>query len=513
MDRLLQQTAQRLPERLALVDGERSRTWASLEQEVSAFAAGLTANGMRAGERVVIVLDNSIEACVAILGCLRLGVVFVCLNPTIKGEKLLALLGHASAAALVTDAHHLDLLVDGEGYRPRLCVLVGACERSDSLRYGQLLDAGSPAACQATSAKAPGDVAALIYTSGTTGQPKGVMHSRGNLAAVSAKIQTYLEVRSSDVILSVLPLSFGYGLTQLLIAVRGGACLIIERGMGYPAALLSRMAECGVTVLPVVPTISTMLLRLNLAKFDLSALRVVTSAGAHLPPEHVHGWQSAAPGALLFNMYGLTECIRASYLHPLDANDHPGTIGRGLPGQEWGLFQADGEPAAVGEVGELVLASDHLMLGYWEDPERTAHALRRNPLPGSTCPRALYTGDLFRADDEGYMSFVARRDDMLNSRGELVSPQEVEDVIGALPGVVEVAVCGRPDEIMGTAIWACVVVDEGRGPTENEIKRHCMAQLEDYMVPGELEFRSALPRTPNGKIARAELSRAREALG
>ncbi|MBJ01353.1 MAG: hypothetical protein CMK00_00620, partial [Planctomycetes bacterium] len=124
MDRLLQQTAQRLPERLALVDGERSRTWASLEQEVSAFAAGLTANGMRAGERVVIVLDNSIEACVAILGCLRLGVVFVCLNPTIKGEKLLALLGHASAAALVTDAHHLDLLVDGEGYRPRLCVLV-----------------------------------------------------------------------------------------------------------------------------------------------------------------------------------------------------------------------------------------------------------------------------------------------------------------------------------------------------------------------------------------------------
>jgi acyl-coenzyme A synthetase/AMP-(fatty) acid ligase len=483
-----------------------------LEQEVADFAAGLAARGVRAGECVALALDNSIEACVAILGCLRLGAVFVCLNPTIKEDKLRALLEHSTAVAFITDVPHLELMQGGRGYMPNLCVVVGADAAADTLGYGELLETDGGSRPVALASSAPAELAAIIYTSGTTGQPKGVMHSRGSLASVSAKIGTYLEVRSSDVILSVLPLSFGYGLTQLLVAVQTGACLVLERRMGYPAAFLGQIARRGVTIVPVVPTISAMLLRLNLTKFDLGSLRVITSAGAHLPAEQARRWRAALPEIHLYNMYGQTECIRASYLHPLDADDHPGTIGRGLAGQEWGLIQADGRPAAVGEVGELVLASDHMMLGYWEDPERTARVLRSNPLPEGAYSRAVYTGDLFRSDGEGYLSFVARRDDMLNSRGELVSPREVEDVIAEFPGISEVAVYGSPDEVLGTAIWASVVVDVSRAPSEAEVMRHCAAHLEDHMIPSGLEFRDDLPRTPNGKIARAELSRAREAM-
>jgi acyl-coenzyme A synthetase/AMP-(fatty) acid ligase len=443
---------------------------------------------------------------------MRAGAVFVVLNPTIKGEKLRCLVEHCRATVIVTNAKHLDLARHEDGSRLELCLLVDEESRSGAVDYAAFLSEGEEASTSMVAKVKPNDLATLLYTSGTTGRPKGVMHTRANLSTVVPKITTYLENRSSDVILSVLPLSFGYGLTQLLTAVHSGACLVLEQRMGYPAALLGQIARHGVTVLPVVPTISAMLLRMDLRKFDLSSLRVITNAGAHLPLEQFHGWRSAAPKAGLFNMYGLTECIRASFLHPMDAEDHPGTIGRGLPGQQWGLFHANGEPVETGDVGELVIASDHMMAGYWEDPERTVRALRPNPIQGSTIVRALYTGDLFRSDGEGYLGFVSRRDDMINSRGEMVSPEEVEDVVRALPGILEVAVYGRADNTLGASIWACVVAGESGAPSEAEILRHCSANLEDHMVPQGIEFRQTLPKTPNGKIARVELSGAQEAM-
>jgi acyl-CoA synthetase (AMP-forming)/AMP-acid ligase II len=228
-------------------------------------------------------------------------------------------------------------------------------------------------------------------------------------------------------------------------------------------------------------------------------LRYITNTAAALPPAHIMRLQELFPAARLYSMYGLTECKRCTYLPPAELARRPASVGIAIPGTEAYVVDEAGARARPGETGELVIRGAHVMKGYWENPEATDKALKPGPFPWE---KVLYTGDLFRTDAEGFLYFVGRKDDIIKSRGEKVSPKEVENVLYALPGIREAAVVGVPDPVLGMAIKAVVALSPGADLTEQNIVRHCARHLEDFMVPKIVEFRDELPKTESGKISR-----------
>jgi acyl-CoA synthetase (AMP-forming)/AMP-acid ligase II len=232
-------------------------------------------------------------------------------------------------------------------------------------------------------------------------------------------------------------------------------------------------------------------------------LRYITNTAAALPPAHIQRLQDLFPSTKLFSMYGLTECKRCTYLPPEQLRKRPGSVGIAIPGTEAFVVDENGKPVGSGVIGELVIRGPHVMKGYWENEEATARSLRPGPFPWE---KVLYTGDSFRTDEDGFLYFVGRKDDIIKTRGEKVSPKEVENVLYALPGVREAAVIGVEDAILGLAIKAVIAADPDAGLTEQDVLRHCAKHLEDFMVPKFIEFRAALPKSANGKISRREIA-------
>jgi long-chain acyl-CoA synthetase len=291
---------------------------------------------------------------------------------------------------------------------------------------------------------------------------------------------------------------------------RVGGTLILERSFTYPAAILGRIVRERVTGFPMIPTISAMLLQMDLSKWDFSHLRYLTNAGAAMPLDHIAKIRKLMPHVKIYSMYGQTECTRVTYLPPDQIDIRPGSVGRGMPNQEHYIVDAAGNRVGPGVVGELVVRGSHVMKGYWEMPAETEKALRPGLFPWE---KVLHTGDLFKTDAEGYLYFVGRKDDIIKTRGEKVSPREVEDVLFALPGVAQAAVIGVPDKMLGSAIKAVIVPRPGVRLTEQEVLAHCASRLDDYMVPKFVEFRDEMPTTASGKVAKLILSeQARESI-
>ncbi|PKQ03728.1 MAG: AMP-dependent synthetase, partial [Alphaproteobacteria bacterium HGW-Alphaproteobacteria-10] len=282
------------------------------------------------------------------------------------------------------------------------------------------------------------DLAAIIYTSGSTGDPKGVMLTHRNMITAATSVSTYLRMAEDDVVLCVLPLSFDYGLYQMLMSYRLGARLVVERSFTFPAQVLKVVVDEQVTSFPGVPTIFAILGELkNLADYDFSRIRFVTNTAAALPVKHIDLLRKIFPKARVYSMYGLTECKRCTYLPPEDIERKPTSVGIAIPNTEMWIVNEKDERVGPNEVGQLVIRGATVMRGYWEKPEQTAKKLKPGPLPGEL---VLYTGDYCKMDEEGYLYFVGRMDDVIKSRGEKVAPKEVENAIVHIPGVKEVAV-------------------------------------------------------------------------
>jgi amino acid adenylation domain-containing protein len=422
---------------------------------------------------------------------LKAGAVFMPVNALSKSDKLAYMLNDARAAALITHSS-LRRVWDPalkHAWSVHTCIVMNEDE---------IVPAAAP-----TEAPIDQDLASIIYTSGSTGDPKGVMLSHLNMVSAVNSVSGYLGYREDDVILCVLPLAFDYGLYQVLMGFKAGATVVLERNFAFPVRILEVMARERVTVLPGVPTIFSLLMSLgHLARYDLNMLRMITNTAAALSEEHIGKLRGLFPQARLFSMYGLTECKRVTYLPPEELDSRPLSVGRGMPNQELWLVDEAGRRLPNGATGELVIRGSHVMRGYWEKPVETAERLKPGPLPGE---RVLYSGDIFRSDAEGYLYFVARKDDIIKSRGEKVSPREVENALYRLPGVLEVAVVGVPDTVFGQAVKAFVVLGPGRRYSERDIIGHCGARLESFMVPKYVEFVDGLPKTDNGKIRRQAL--------
>lgn len=505
VESFLESSAQRLPQKIALICGNRRFTYREVEERANRLAHSLVNEGIGRGDRVAVYLDNTAEAVVAVFAILKAGAVFLVVNPTTKTDKLLYILNNCRARGLVMPAAKLDELrgnlaeathlkriwLSGEAAPAPLNTPTPALPL-DSILEDALLPVTPP------SKKCINiDLAALIYTSGSTGRPKGVMLTHLNIVSAATSITTYLENTPDDIIINLLPLAFDYGLYQVLMAFKMGATIVLEKSFAYPHAVLQTIIREKVTGLPIVPTISAILLQLDLSAYKFPSLRYISNTAAALPTDHIQKLRKMFPHVTIFSMYGLTECKRVSYLPPDQLDLRPTSVGRGMPNEEVYVVDENGSRVPPNVVGELVVRGANVMKGYWELPEETAERLRPGPLPNEM---VLYTGDLFRMDEEGYLYFFGRKDDIIKTRGEKVSPKEVEDVLYAMPGISEAAVIGMADDVLGQSIRAVVTLREGAQLTEKDVLRHCAARLENFMVPQSIVFVPSLPKTGTGKI-------------
>ncbi len=517
LDEWFSRSAGRHPMKEAIVCGEDRWSYRKLNAYSNCLAESLVGLGVARQDRVAVLLGNCPETVVCLFATLRAGATFVPLEGNTKARRLQHVLEDSGARVVVARANQAAVLAEAlESWDKDLTIIwVGPSPRVrpsgdissvtwEAVFSGLRGPDGDEydVACDKLPRRIDLDLAAIIYTSATTGKAKGVMCTHHNMIAAARSIIQYLGNNEHDIILGVLPLSFGYGLYQVLVSCMVGATVVLERSFLYPHITLTRLAQERITGLPLVPSMAAMLLRMeNIGDYDFSTLRYITNAGAALPVGHLHRLRRLVPSAEIFNMYGLTECVRVCYLSGVELDERPASVGRPMPNCEVCIVDEHGSPVIPGETGELTIRGSNVMQGYWNDPEMSAQTYRAGRYPVS---RWLYSGDYFRTDGEGYLYFLGRRDDMIKTRGERVSPKEIEDVVCELESIVEAAAIGVADDILGQAI-KIFLVDGGGTLCEKDILRHCAKRLESLMAPKYIQFVEALPKTDRGKINRREL--------
>ncbi len=474
---------ERTGDRPAIVERDRVATYAALARRAGAASAALTADGVTPGDRVVILLERSADAAAAFFGAVGMGAIAINANETLRPRQVEHILGHSGAKILVTSPELLDR-------QPRPIDAPQTLFMND-ISEGERFDPVS---------RRGSDVAQIIYTSGSTGLPKGVTITHDNLWAGTEAVTTYLGLEADDRIASLLPFSFDYGFNQLLCAISLGATLVVERSP-VPQRIVASLRQHEATVLPAVPPLWLQLLGVkDFTDRAMKSLRVMTNTGGRLPVAAVRRLRQAQPQAKLFLMYGLTEAFRSTYLPPEEVDRRPDSIGKAIPGAEILVLNERNERCAPGEPGELVHRGPTVALGYWNDAEATAKVYRPNPTASgdeSDAERVVFSGDLVRRDDEGFLYFVGRRDKMIKSLGFRVSPDEVSEVLHASGEVLEAAVGSEPDERWGERVVAYVVLrPEG---SLDRLQQFCGRELPRYMQPGRIVVLPDLPRTATGK--------------
>lgn len=499
--------ARAAPDRPAILDADAVLDFARLDGDSDAVAAALQQGGVRRGDRVALCAGNSAAFVVALFATLKAGGVVVPISPLTKAPKLRTLLRDCGVQALVASS------VAAAG----VAAVGGDVPTLRQVLWTEAPPSGAPAGRElAAIAREPGgglqdpglidhDLAAIIYTSGTTALPKGVMLTHRNFANTTWAIADYLRNAAADVVMCALPLAHTYGLFQVLVGARVGHAVALEPSFAYPFEVLRRMQDLGVTGFPGVPALYSQILQLDAVKeLDLSSLRYLTNAAGPLPPAQVQRLRQVFPQARFFPMYGLTECTRVCYLAPELVDVKLGSVGKAMPNCEAYVVDEHGHRVGPGVVGELVVRGANVMRGYWQRPEETRNAFFDADAAGD---RVLRSGDLFRTDDDGFLYFVGRRDDVFKCKGEKISPAEVEIVLSQLPGVVEAAVVGVPSEPEGMAVVAVLVLRAGASLGEADLRKHCRANLEGFALPKQFVFRQGLPKTESGKLDRRALQR------
>jgi amino acid adenylation domain-containing protein len=492
-------------DRIAVIVEGHARTYGELLHVASRLACALQARGVQRGDRVAIFMDNTWQCVASIYATLIAGGVFLVVNPLTKADKLAFILEDSGAQVLLGDTHLMHVVVgalpqaghlrhvimSGDGPLELLASHVAVARFDDALEEARTLSAP---------ATIPLDLAALIYTSGSTGHPKGVMQTHQSMVFATGSLVEYLRLDGTDRVLCLLPLAFDYGLYQLLMAVTLGATLVLERSFTYPAQVYQRMLQAEVTVFPAVPTIFAMMVSAHgRAPLCFPSVRRVTNTAAALPDSFNGALREIFPHALVYRMYGLTECKRVCYLEPELVDAKPGSVGKAIPGTEVYLLDEAGSPVPGGQPGILHVRGPHVMAGYWNRPDLSDHMLKPGRLPGE---RVLCTHDWFRMDEEGFLYFVGRSDDIIKTRGEKVSPVEVENALHRIPGVREAAVVGIPDDTLGEAVRAYIVAEREAGLSERQVRAQAARLLESFMVPKEVVFLDTLPKTTTGKVSK-----------
>ncbi|MFN9499096.1 MAG: acyl-CoA ligase (AMP-forming), exosortase A system-associated [Erythrobacteraceae bacterium] len=464
-----------------------------LRQRVAMLSGWLAAMVPTRGARVASWAAKGELTCLLPLAAARAGLVHVPINPLLKRAQTAHILADSGASLLIGTGSRLASLAPGD--LPPGCAALGE---------GEALAAATAAGhALGPSGANPAELAAILYTSGSTGRPKGVMLSHANLWLGAASVAHYLGLAEDDVTLAVLPLSFDYGQNQLFSTWFAGGC-VVPLDFLFPKDAVKACATHGVTTLAAVPPLWVQLTEIDWPEEARAPLRRLTNSGGALTVDLVRALRGMFPQARLFPMYGLTEAFRSTFLDPSLVDSHPTSMGKAIPFAEILVIDDTGDVAADDAEGELVHCGPLVAQGYWQDPERTAERFRPAPAASTYGGMAVWSGDRVRRDAEGLLYFAGRRDAMIKSAGNRISPQEIEEAALATGLVAEAAALGVADARLGQAVHL-VVRGDGDEAAQAELPKRLQRDLPNFMQPQHIHWRAAMPLNPNGKIDRTAL--------
>jgi acyl-CoA ligase (AMP-forming) (exosortase A-associated) len=480
-------------ERPALVLRDAVLNHNQLRQRVALLAGWLALMVPQRGARVASWAAKGELTCLLPLAAARAGLVHVPINPLLKRAQAEHILGDSGAKLLIGTGSRLASLEPGD--LPPGCAALGE---------GEALAAAAEAGRALGPSQAdPSELAAILYTSGSTGRPKGVMLSHANMWLGAVSVADYLGLAEDDVTLAVLPLSFDYGQNQLFSTwFAGGA--VVPLDFLFPRDVAKACAKHGVTTLAAVPPLWVQLTEVDWPEEARAPLRRLTNSGGALTLDLVKALRGMFPQAQLFPMYGLTEAFRSTYLDPALVDSHPTSMGKAIPFAEILVIDDEGEAAADNHEGELVHCGPLVAQGYWQDAERTAERFKPAPAASTYGGVAVWSGDRVRRDADGLLYFAGRRDAMIKSAGNRISPQEIEEAALATGLVNEVVALGVADPRLGQAVHL-VVRGTGDEAARADLSKRLQRELPNFMQPAAIHWRKAMPLNPNGKIDRAAL--------
>jgi acyl-CoA ligase (AMP-forming) (exosortase A-associated) len=512
---LISKMAAERPASLAIKQGARARTYEQLWTEVESVAAGLRALGLRRLDRVAVYLPKTLETVATIFGTSLAGGVFVPVNPLLKAAQVGHILRDCNVRMLVSSSARLRDLKETLAECPDLTTVIVTDESREPLfppgdriqeeQWRSLLGISASAAHHRN---IDCDVAAILYTSGSTGRPKGVVLSHRNMVTGAESVASYLGNTPDDRLLAVLPLSFDYGFSQLSTAFRVGAAVML---MDYllPRDVISAAVKERITGLAGVPPLWAQLAELPWPEQTTEHLRYITNSGGAMPHATLSRLRAALPKTKPFLMYGLTEAFRSTFLPPSEIDRRPDSIGKAIPNAEIAVVRPDGTECDADEPGELVHRGALVSLGYWNDPDKTAQRFR--PVPGQNpalvlTEMAVWSGDTVRRDKDGFLYFIGRRDEMIKTSGYRVSPTEIEEAVFATGLVGDAVALGLPHSTLGQTIAVVATPAAGATADTEKLLAECRSRLPNFMVPTSIEWRTDIPRNPNGKYDRVKLA-------
>lgn len=505
---LVLDAADRNGQAVALIAERRAISYAELATEVARTANGLRSRGLRRFDRLAIYLPKSAENVISLLATSTVGGAFVPINPVLKADQVIHILRDSGARMLITNQQRLGTLIDKLAGLPALESVVltdgdapqASLDQISVLHWSALANEGtSSPVCDSLE----NDMAAIFYTSGSTGKPKGVVLSHRNIVTGAMSVAQYLQNQSTDRILSLLPLSFDAGFSQLTTAFSVGARVVLLDYL-LPRDVVRTCERELITGITGVPPLWMQLVDQAWNPESVKNIRYFANTGGKMPQDTLAKLRAIFTDAKPYLMYGLTEAFRSTYLPPEEADRRPDSIGKAIPNVEIQVVRADGTPCDVDEPGELVHRGPLVSLGYWNDPEKTAERFKPAPGQPTGIPLveiAVWSGDTVRFDAEGFLYFIGRKDDMIKTSGYRVSPTEIEEVAFASGLVSEAVAIGVPHSTLGQMI---VVLAKPLDPNKpvDELSTFYRQKVPLYMVPHRIEWRDELPRNPNGKIDR-----------
>ncbi|MGJ0237589.1 acyl-CoA ligase (AMP-forming), exosortase A system-associated [Novosphingobium fluoreni] len=459
-----------------------------------AVLAGWLARQATPGARVATWAAKGELTCLMPLAAARAGLVHVPVNPLLKRAQVAHILADSGATLLIGTPARLKTLEPGDA--PAACAVM---EEASALDEAKALGQALP-----PSSGDPQALAAILYTSGSTGRPKGVMLSHANMWLGAQSVAQYLGLAADDRTLAVLPLSFDYGQNQLLSTWYSGGC-VIPLDYLVPRDVMKAVEKHGVTTLAAVPPLWVQLTELDWPAQSAVGLRRLTNSGGALTVDLVRRLRALFPAARLFPMYGLTEAFRSTYLDPALVDAHPTSMGRAIPHAEILVIDDAGHVAADNAEGELVHCGPLVAQGYWQDAQRTAERFKPAPAVSQYGGMAVWSGDRVRRDGDGLLYFVGRRDAMIKSAGNRISPQEIEEAALATGLVMEAVALGVPDERLGHAVHLVVRAAPDMADAQEALPKRLAQDLPNFMQPRVIHWREAMPIGPNGKIDRTGL--------
>lgn len=514
---LLAVSADRFPDKPAVVDGERVATYAELNETANRLARLIRGAGVSHGDRVGLYLDKSLEALAGIYGILKAGATYVPLDPASPPARLGGIARDSGLRLLITGREKREqweeLLSAGA---PVETLVVLNEDGSDMIGPEGVRTLTSAALAEHEPESPPvdrrssSDLAYILYTSGSTGVPKGVMLSHLNALAFIDWAVDEFAVSETDRLSSHAPLHFDLSVFDLFAAAKAGAAVVLvpQQLSLFPVELARWIRDSGITIWYSVPSALTLLvLHGKLQETPLPELRTILFAGEVFPTKHLHRLVQLLPNTRFANLFGPTETnVCTWYEVPVWSSDPPASIPIGKPVRDVEVFAVgeDGQPVDRGEVGELCVRGPTVMQGYWGDEERTKKTLFRNWQEDPAGHPVYRTGDLAYLGDDGNWIFLGRRDSQIKSRGYRIELGDVETTLNLHPWVVECAVVAVPDEVVTNRIKAYVVPRAELD--EDELTRFCSERLPRYMAPDMYEFREGLPRSSTGKIDRRALA-------